>query len=475
MFEGQSVIDFLNYIELDAVAVGNHDFDYGPLGSKSVPTEPEDKGLGALVERMKQSKFPWLAANVLDAENHFEGNLASVKLIERQGVNIGVIGLAGEDTRETTDRRNLAGLGFTSMKDAVIKWSAILRQQQNADYIIVVAHSGSGCSDNSLEALEDISSCAKTGVVRLASELPKGLVDAFIGGHTHKGVYKKINGAMVMQAFSHFSHVAVTWLGDKPQESELFTGLIPICSHVIWQNQNMKCADNAEGLIEPFMVGKNLRLKTEEENKVDQILASYRKTASDKAQESLGVTIPKELTKNFKSENSLGNFVVDVLHQLYPKFDTVLLNNGTFRTNLSAGNLTFNDIYEIFPFDSTLMGMEVTQEEFLRMIRIGVSPIDGGLSWSALQFQSSGCDVNLKWNQAKPVSGQTIKVLTSDFVASGGVGFDRIRPLRTFQVVEYPNLREALIAGLKKYPQYVESYKHQTRQKVKGKCSPESI
>lgn len=478
MFEGQAVIDYLNYIQLDAVALGNHDFDYGPLGTKSVPSEAADHPLGALLERMNQSRFPWLAANVSDTKNRFEGKLAMVKVIEKQGVRVGVIGLAGQDTPETTDRRNLVDLEFKAMKETALKWAISLREQQKVDYVVVVAHSGSGCSDNSIQALEDISSCGKTGVVKLASEFPQGLVDAFVGGHTHKGVYKKINGAIVMQAFSHYSHLGVAWLGEPPQDLNLYTGLIPICSSVYWENQNMKCAGtstSSELKIEPLMVGKNLRLKLEEETKADEILNPYRVKALAKAQETLGVTTPKELTKNFSSENSLGNFVVDVLHQLYPQFDTVLLNNGTFRTNLPAGPLTFNNIYEIFPFDSTLMGLEVSEEEFLRMVRIGVSPIDGGLSWSALKFKSVGCQVQLQWNVPKTTATKTIKVLTSDFVASGGVGFDRIKSLRSFQVTEYPNLREALIAGLRKYPQYVEGYKHKVRQNVKGKCPADQI
>lgn len=476
MFEGQSVIEFLNYIKVDAVALGNHDFDYGPLGEKAVPSETNDNPVGALLERINQSQFPWLAANVLDPKNRFQGKLATVKVIERQGVHIGIIGVAGEDTPDTTDRRNLVDLEFKSMKETVLNWAVNLREEQKVDYVIVVAHSGSSCSDNSLESMEDISSCGKSGLVKMASELPEGLVDAFVGGHTHKGIYKKINGAMVIQAFSHYSYLGVAWLGDTPQDIKLNTGLIPVCSHVYWENQNMKCADpKVNSKVEPIMAAKNFRVKQEDENKADEILASYRKAALLKAREDLGVKSPKELTKNFSSENSLGNFVVDLLHRLYPQFDTVLLNNGTFRTNLPAGHLNFNHIYEIFPFDSTLIGLEVSEEEFQRMIKIGVSPIDGGLSWSAFGFQSNDCQINVQWNQTKPAGTKTIKVLTSDFIASGGVGFDRIRPLRIFQVSEYPNLREALIAGLKKNPQFVESYKFKARQRVKGKCPADQI
>src|SRR5437870_1138471 len=48
-FRGKSVVDVYNVLGVNAAAIGNHDFDFG---------------IPVLKERMAQSKFPWLSANV---------------------------------------------------------------------------------------------------------------------------------------------------------------------------------------------------------------------------------------------------------------------------------------------------------------------------------------------------------------------------------------------------------------------------
>src|SRR5450432_1788836 len=65
--EGAPVIAAFNAIGYDAVAIGNHEFDFGPVGPAVTPQAPGDDARGALKARAAQAHFPLLDANLLDA------------------------------------------------------------------------------------------------------------------------------------------------------------------------------------------------------------------------------------------------------------------------------------------------------------------------------------------------------------------------------------------------------------------------
>src|SRR5215211_7499926 len=52
-YKGAQMIDAWNTVGLDYATFGNHEFDFGP---------------DVLRERMKESKFGWIAANVIDTK-----------------------------------------------------------------------------------------------------------------------------------------------------------------------------------------------------------------------------------------------------------------------------------------------------------------------------------------------------------------------------------------------------------------------
>src|SRR5262245_3726089 len=64
--EGAPVVRAMNALGYQAAALGNHEFDYGPVGEASVPLKPNDDPRGALKARAREAQFPLLAANVID-------------------------------------------------------------------------------------------------------------------------------------------------------------------------------------------------------------------------------------------------------------------------------------------------------------------------------------------------------------------------------------------------------------------------
>ena len=61
--EGQSMVRAYGALGYDAAAIGNHEFDYGPIGERATPGGPDDDPRGALFARVAEASFPMLGAN----------------------------------------------------------------------------------------------------------------------------------------------------------------------------------------------------------------------------------------------------------------------------------------------------------------------------------------------------------------------------------------------------------------------------
>src|ERR671918_2995577 len=87
-YKGAQMIEAWNVAGLDYATFGNHEFDFGPE---------------VLRERMKESRFPWIAANVIDTKTGKPfGGAESYVIREFDGVKVGIFGLVLPDTRTTS-------------------------------------------------------------------------------------------------------------------------------------------------------------------------------------------------------------------------------------------------------------------------------------------------------------------------------------------------------------------------------------
>src|SRR5262249_22466625 len=63
--EGADVVKAYNRLGYAAAAIGNHEFDYGPVGPDVVAKHGEDPR-GALKARISEASFPIISANIAD-------------------------------------------------------------------------------------------------------------------------------------------------------------------------------------------------------------------------------------------------------------------------------------------------------------------------------------------------------------------------------------------------------------------------
>lgn len=159
-----------NALDYDVWVMGNHEFDFG---------------LKALATPLNQFKGTALAGNIFwDSGKPY---LPAYKIVERQGVKIGIIGMDTPMTAEFakgTDR--IDGLTFTDPVQAVKK--VIQQIHGQVDAIVLVAHMG----------IDNENQRPGTGVGDIARANPE--LAAIVAGHMHVKVDKEvINGVIVTE------------------------------------------------------------------------------------------------------------------------------------------------------------------------------------------------------------------------------------------------------------------------------------
>jgi 5'-nucleotidase len=449
--EGSPVINFYNFLGVDAVAIGNHDFDYGPSGENVIAKKPGEDPRGALKARMKQARFPFLAANIRGAENDIPKWVKPSVLIERGGVKVGVIGIASPQTRDTTLLKNVEDLTFTDPVAPIIVHSRRLREQ-GADFIVLTAHSGGGCKDNSEDKQSDLSSCNKSELFDVVQALPQGTIDLAVGGHTHQGIAKYVKGVPVLQNFSRGSYVE--WAELSSGSSQIHSP-VRVCGEQVMTAKGPSCEvsdikqDQGQVVAATFMgspITANPRVSALLKRDFERVQAI--KDAP------LGVKIETAMNRDYYDENLLGNFMSDVYAEYFKnQIDLVLLNNGGFRDNLVPGELKYGHVFTVLPFDNKLAIVTVDGKTLRRIVEIGISRKDGGMSWSGLTFQASQCKTSEILVHEAPLDDQkSYRILMPDFVAMGGVGISTLglKPSQIQILEELPVMRDVMADAIKK-------------------------
>ena len=181
------VMSSLNY---DAMAVGNHEYNFG---------------LKVLEKARKEANFPWLSANTYDKSTqkpHYKPYLVK----EVAGVKIGILGLTTPGVPHWDNPPNYAGLEFHEPVAEARKWVPILRQQEKVDVVVIAMHMGLG-EDLRTGEVSPGQIPHENEAISIAKDVPG--VDVIFMGHTHRDVPSMyINGVLLTQANHWGRHLA---------------------------------------------------------------------------------------------------------------------------------------------------------------------------------------------------------------------------------------------------------------------------
>ena len=358
------VVAAMNAMAYDAVAIGNHEFNYG---------------LPALSRAVAQARFPFLAANAYTVGG--ERAFPASRIVARGGVRVAIVGATNPGAM-LWDRDNLAGR--LHIRDIVPEVAREVRAvRDRADAVVVVMHSGLGERSSYDTVATDVSS--ENVGARVAREVPG--VDLIVIGHSHREIADTvINGVTIVQPRNWATSVAVATLTLVPRGSRWQVAAI--------RGELVRAAGHAE---HPAILAATQRAHD----------ATVRWT-----NQTLGVTpVAWRADSARVSDVPLLDFMLEVQRRTA---GTDLASTAAFDlgASLDAGPITVAEVARLYPYDNTL-----------RAVRITGRQLRDYLEYSARYFRSLDAP---EWERS-PID-PTIPGYNFDIVAGADYTIDLTRP-----------------------------------------------
>ena len=314
LMRGAQMVAALNAIGLDFATFGNHEFDFGPE---------------VLRERMKESKFRWLSANVVDRRSGqaFGGASAEV-LVTLGGVRVGLFGLTTAQAAQTS--RPGPDVTFAQPVTAAKDVAARLRAQ-GASIVVAVTHV-TMAEDKAIAAAAD--------------------VDVILGGHEHEPLVAEEGKTLITKAGSDARYLVQVdvWLTREGRLVERS-----------WRFREVSRRIAPDPAVEALVRDYARRLDRE----LDAVVGK-----SSVPLEARSATLRTE-------ETNLGDFVADALRERLGT-DVAVINGGAIRTNRTVppGPLTRRDVLSLLPFTDMVVKLEMRGADLRAALEHGLTQTD---------------------------------------------------------------------------------------------------
>ena len=435
--EGALVVDAYNAMGYVAAAIGNHEFDFGPIDEAGRRRSDHEDPRGALKAIAARAKFPVLGANLLDdSTGRLVGwpNVKSSVLVDAAGVKVGIVGVMTIGALRATLVVNTRGLHVAPLVPTIAAEAAKLRAA-GAQLVIVASHAGGSCTR--FDDPGDLSSCDSTSeIFQVAQELPDGLVDVIVAGHVHAGVAHVVNGIAITESYSGgraFGRVDVGF--DRPAKKISGVRIFAPRDLCVKQDPRTHACDPAAdgGWLAPATYEG---LAVVPDPAITSAMAPELQRVRKLQATPLGAFVDVPLRRAADTESPLGNLFADALRASIPGADVAINNTnagGGLRADLPRGPLTFGGLYDVFSFDNQVARLPLSGAQLTRVlteeIRRGRR---GALGISGLRVRAvcwaGGLRVDLVRPSGTPVaSEEPLVVVTTDMLASGAV-FSSVAP-----------------------------------------------
>lgn len=206
--------------------------------------------------------------------------------------------------------------------------------------------------------------------------------------------------------------------------------------------------------------GKQLPVSTEIEidSSIVKLVAPYKNKLENDMNQVLAFA-PTDLIRSRDAvENNIGNFMADLCYKhgnaIFNKktgknVDFVLLNIGGVRANISKGNVTTRNAFEVMPFENSTVVTELSYEKVMELLAYltksgSPHPFSKQLN---LVFENDVL-ISAKLNYKEFDKNRTYFVLTSDYLQHGGDRMNFFKDPISLVDLEY-KIRTAIIDELK--------------------------
>ena len=298
---GNIVTEWMNSMDFVSMTVGNHEFDWGQE---------------YIVSNQELATFPTLGINVLYRSNNQRVNyLSPSTTFVRNGAKIGVIGAIG-NCYSSVSRSKVADITFATgytLTNLVKAEATRLRNEEKCDFIIYSIHGSSADGDYD-------------------TDLSNGYVDLVLEGHTHNkyvetdeyGVYHVQSNAYNENFYRitvNLNLAANTYTVNNPVSYNLYSSSSPYRNYA-------------------------------EDTETKAILDKYK----DQYQFAYDVSGYNEVDRYASDlKQKVANLYYDYGNTTWGSQYNLILGGGYIScrgSNLPQGNVTYADLYTLFPFDN---------------------------------------------------------------------------------------------------------------------------
>ena len=315
IFKGAIVNEWMSYIGFDCMTLGNHEFDWG---------------VDRIISNMEDMNFPVINCNVEEKELAKPVDwIEDTAMINVKGLNIGFIGAIGEGQGGDILASISYNLNFPDPSDYAVNAAKKLKKE-GADLIVYLLH-------DSCETITDT----------VASYM-----DVIFCGHTHDGENEMVNGVPAVQAYSNgkdISHVKLTY--------NTSTKSITYNTHEIVDLRRLNLPNDADtdAII-------NRRVTPEIDEKINSRVGR----------------ISSKLSKSKQSE-LMTEYLYEYYKDNYDEFPIYATNYNNARSDMTAGTITYKDVFKSFPFDNEVVVMKI-KGSALRNVTYGTFYYPGSTS-----------------------------------------------------------------------------------------------
>ncbi len=380
IFKGRQMIAAWNAAGLDYATLGNHEFDFGDA---------------VLLERIKESRFTWLAANVIDKNTGKPlASLAPYVIREFDGVKIGLLGLVTPDTENTSKPGP-----ETEFQDPLQTAARLVPEMRARGATVIVA-------------ITHLSMSQDKQLARSAA------IDVIIGGHEHTLLQSLSGCAPIFKMGSDARNL----------------GRIEL---------NISASGKLESIDWEVIPVTN---SVPEDPQTAAVVAEYEKKLGAELDLPVGrtrIVLDARPETSGSCETGLGDFIADAYRKATGA-GVALINSGSIRsdTTYGPGALSRRDILSIQPFDDPIVKVEVTGAVLRAALEHGVSkvaeekgsgrfPQVSGLRFAFDGRRPAGSRVTAVTVNGQPLDDQkTYTLATSAFVLAGGDSYTMFRGAR---------------------------------------------
>ena len=313
--------EVINYLNYDAQTFGNHD------------VEP---GHAVYDKWIKDVKCPMLGANIIDLKSG-KPYVEPYAMLERDGVRIAILGMLTPAIPSWLHQNVWSGMRFENIIPCAQKWVKVLKEQEKADVIIAIFHTGWDDGIVTNDYIEDVAR-------ECGEQVPE--LDVVFYGHDHRArSATSSKGVLCLDPSNNAQKVAQATLTLQKDKKGR------------WQVKDKK-GELVDVTAEP----------------IDEAFMAHFKSRIDDIRQFTEEQIGTFLTTIYSRDAFFGSSAfIDYIHrmQLEETGADVSLNAPlTFNTTIEAGPVYVSDMFKLYRYENHIYVLRMKGSEIRKHLEM---------------------------------------------------------------------------------------------------------